>query len=93
MGNLHANGNITLGENSNPVSGYVLTRGNYFQDGGDVGLAVDDLTNDRVAEGKVFILFLVRKRYLYGSFLYDTVLDGLVMQHTGLSLFVCQYCL
>jgi cytoskeletal protein CcmA (bactofilin family) len=37
VGNLHANGDITLGENSNPVSGYVLTRGNYLQDGGDVG--------------------------------------------------------
>jgi hypothetical protein len=54
----------------------------------DDGLALDGLANDRVAEGKVFILFLVRKLYLYGSDLLDFVLYGLVLQQTWLTLFV-----
>jgi hypothetical protein len=39
VGNLHANGNITVGPSSNflRVSGNVLTRGNYLQQGGKVG--------------------------------------------------------
>jgi hypothetical protein len=53
----------------------------------DDDLADDCLANDRLAEGKVFILFLVRKLYLYDSVLLDFVLYGLVFQHMWLSLF------
>jgi hypothetical protein len=64
----------------------MLQRTKADDDLGDDGLAVEDLTNDRLTEGKVFILFLVRKLNLYGSVLFDSML-----QHTWLSLFICKY--